>query len=772
MTRNRAPRPRKTRSLTTALQATGAAFATAALAAACAGPNLRLQPQYVGPAADQAADINPAQANTAIAIRVTDARRHKGQESSRGGEIVAKGDKGQIVLEQDVADYVAENLAKAYRAAGFEVRKDADLIVDVKVRDLRVEALEFTHWGLPSDRASTLDLVGLVLPGPDRPARALAVLDVDLSKHGQALGLSYYVEGYARNDVDTADQVTDTITQSWSDAVNRVVRDTAAGLPILAENPVTDAEQVAAEQELQAQQEGLELALASLEERERLVAGDRAALEQARRDIRDEQAELEQQRQELAQRQTDNGQQIAAVQTRLDQALAEASSLGDSNRKLAQQLDALANERDELAAQTVALREQADAADREQRAALEARIADLDEDRADLATRLEGVQGQLADALAANAQTADLGAQLADLADQRAQLAAFQINLDTRSLGLRNQEDELAEQSTNVAAQLTELDERRAVIAQREQKLQGMAASIESRNEELDTWSDQLQQWKLDLAKAEQDRQAKQADIDAQLEALRKSEADLDDRQAKLEELEAERYAADRSIAVPTVEPRENRRPQIVLTVPVQDIPSTAEPQIIIDGFVFDDGEVESIRFWVNGNEIDPSTQKAGFGFRRISTADPELAPARTDEPGAGSRGFQQFSFAAPLTRFGDNDIRIVATDDEGESTPLDVTVERRNPAGQVHVLSIGVEQYNSTSGIPPLRYAVDDAQAVLDALETGLGVTGRRITLQDDQATRRNIVSAMTRGLRGLSRDDTAVIFFSGHGAPLAVPN
>ncbi|MEM9296439.1 MAG: caspase family protein, partial [Planctomycetota bacterium] len=120
----------------------------------------------------------------------------------------------------------------------------------------------------------------------------------------------------------------------------------------------------------------------------------------------------------------------------------------------------------------------------------------------------------------------------------------------------------------------------------------------------------------------------------------------------------------------------------------------------------------------------------------------------------------------------GDNDIRIVATDDEGESTPLDVTVERRNPAGQVHVLSIGVEQYNSGSGIPPLRYAVDDAQAVLDALETGLGVTGRRITLQDDQATRRNIVSAMTRGLRGLSRDDTAVIFFSGHGAPLAVPN
>ncbi|MEM7682824.1 MAG: caspase family protein [Planctomycetota bacterium] len=773
-------RPRQARSIRrrsqAAFQAVGLTVTTAALLSACANPNMRVQPEYRGPdtlSSSPSADASDAARDTAIAIRVTDARRHKGPESSRGGEIVAKGDKGQIAVEQGVADYIAENLAVAYRAAGFEVRDDASVTVDVKVRDLRVEALEFTHWGLPSDRASTVDAIGLFLPGPDRPARALAVLDVDLAKNGQALGLSYYIEGYARNDVDNQAEVADTITQSWSEAVNRVVADTAAGLPLIAEYAVTQAEQEALQAQLDAQQARLEQAQESLAERERLFAADREALQATRRDIEQERKQLAENRQAVDQENQDAVAKLQAVQAELDQALAEVASSDAELAELTQNMQALQAEWDGIEAEQLALRTQAAAAEREQRAELSAQIDALTAERDALQTQLREAETKFSQGLENNAQAADLGVKLQALSAQRAELVVIRADLTTRSAELDGLETTLSQQSENVSAQLAELDARRTLLAEREQKLGEVETSIAQRDQELQEWSDQLAAWKLSLANAEKQAQARDEAFRAEQESLAQSEADLETRQAELARLEAERYAADRSIQTPKVDAKSNLKPQIYLALPDNPAPSTAESQLKIDGAVWDDGAITSLRFYVNDTEVDPATHKAGLVRTRLSTTpDPELTPAADSDtglPARGTRGVREFEFVAPLTKYGKNDVRIVATDDQGASSTLDFAVIRRDPAGKVHVLSIGVEKYE---GIPPLRFAVDDAEAVVDTLDDGLGITGNLITLYDEQATRREIVSAMTRGLRGLSKDDTVVIFFSGHGAPLAVPN
>src|SRR4051794_39323693 len=91
-----------------------------------------------------------------VAVVVTDGRQYKGETKSDGREVLAEGDKGRIILQRSPKQAVEEGLTSALQTAGFTIKPDAPVVIDATLLDLPVEALQFTNWGLPSERGSTL----------------------------------------------------------------------------------------------------------------------------------------------------------------------------------------------------------------------------------------------------------------------------------------------------------------------------------------------------------------------------------------------------------------------------------------------------------------------------------------------------------------------------------------------------------------------------------------------------------------------------------------
>jgi hypothetical protein len=686
----------------------GLTAAALLLSVGCAHPNLRVDPFYASPASDAKPSATEAAQDTAIAIRVTDQRRFKGEVRDDGSEVLASGDKGKVILETPAAEYFEQHLAEAYRAAGFDVRDDAEVALDVKLRELRFEALAFTHWGLPSDRASTLDVAGLLLPGPPRDTRALTVLDVDLNKNGQDVGLSYYIEGYAHDENAGKDPavVARVVSESWSDAIHRTVASTAAGLPVVAARSVTAEERQAAEAEIAQQRAELEAVLAELRDREQQLAGDRNELQAIRR-------ELEADRQALAERSVENERQVNQLQSQLTE--------------LQVQINA-------------------------------ARLAQAQDD-------------------------SDEEAQLADLEKQKRDLLAQQANFEQTAKALQEQRDQLRGQTQRIAAQVAELEQQRQLFDRRADELAAQEQAVRSRRTELQDWNVALAEWKARLAEAEAQIQTREAAFRQREAEVAKTEAELATKAEQLAALERQRQAMTQKVAPPAVVESPNARPIVYVARPETLTPTTKE-QILVTGHVFDDREVVRTQFSINGKEIRPEEQK-GLAFMATANAR-EIRSSRTPSAeveaggdrakgtgvrssgGGDSKGFVQFSFVVLLMP-GHNRIRVEAWDDRGASDYAEFDVERKTDRGLVHVVAIGVNAYDTANhGVPRLRYAVDDAKAISDALARNLGITGRHIQLYDADATRSNIIEALRKTLPGnVSKQDTVVVFFSGHGAP-----
>src|SRR5689334_10415536 len=86
----------------------------------------------------------------------------------------------------------------------------------------------------------------------------------------------------------------------------------------------------------------------------------------------------------------------------------------------------------------------------------------------------------------------------------------------------------------------------------------------------------------------------------------------------------------------------------------------------------------------------------------------------------------------------------------------------------------IGINQYSDPK-IPNLRFARADAEAVYQVLvdpEIGRFKPDNVTMLVDDQATERNIRSALATQLpKKAGKDATVVIYYAGHGAPVIEP-
>jgi uncharacterized caspase-like protein len=92
-------------------------------------------------------------------------------------------------------------------------------------------------------------------------------------------------------------------------------------------------------------------------------------------------------------------------------------------------------------------------------------------------------------------------------------------------------------------------------------------------------------------------------------------------------------------------------------------------------------------------------------------------------------------------------------------------------PAAERWAVVIGVGRHES-EGIPRLRYAVPDAEAISETLVTSAGFKKEHVLVLTDRTERkptlRNIKWALGTFLaRSAKKEDTVLIFFAGHGAP-----
>ena len=104
---------------------------------------------------------------------------------------------------------------------------------------------------------------------------------------------------------------------------------------------------------------------------------------------------------------------------------------------------------------------------------------------------------------------------------------------------------------------------------------------------------------------------------------------------------------------------------------------------------------------------------------------------------------------------------------------PLLAPTQSLGAVGERYAVVIGVSKYQAASeALPDLQYADDDARAIRDLLlsEVGGFRPGNVITLIDEDATSRNMRSALLTFLTRPKKEDLVLIYFAGHGA--ADPN
>lgn len=296
-----------------------------------------------------------------IAVRVRDARITKGPTRSDGREVIAQGDKAKVFLPQSPANEVKAGLIAGLKKAGFRVDANASVVLDVELRRMDLIAWQFTHWNLPSERGSTLDAIGAILPGPTRKTLASTVISATIRKHDQSFGYSHYVEKNAEGTSTSESIVTQALSRSMSNAINELITRAGPDVAMASKLPVTDAEFAARNSELEAR-------IATLESQKKALESgkvSKADLDAARAEKQRLATALEQRDGEI---------------TRLQAAVSARS--GDSQR-LQEQIRKIQGARNVSAAQR-----------RAQLTALEREVGRLEGERRELSTQLAAAKNQ------------------------------------------------------------------------------------------------------------------------------------------------------------------------------------------------------------------------------------------------------------------------------------------------------------------------------------------------------------------------------------------
>ncbi len=200
-----------------------------------------------------------------IAVRVRDGRIVKGDTRPDGREVIAKGDKAKIFLPHSPAVALRDGMIAGLKKQGFRIVANAPVVLDVELRRMDLRAYQFTHWNLPTERASTLDAIGALLPGPTRPTAAATILSATVRKHDQTFGYNHFVEKRANGASTEESIVTRVLSRSMTNAIDELIARAGTDVRLAAKLPVTDAEFQARNTELEARIATLERQKQALE---------------------------------------------------------------------------------------------------------------------------------------------------------------------------------------------------------------------------------------------------------------------------------------------------------------------------------------------------------------------------------------------------------------------------------------------------------------------------------------------------------------------------
>lgn len=607
-------------------------------------PDVSVAPTYRGGSA-----ANPAAKPTALRLMVSDGRSSRGT-SVNGQEVLTSGDKGKVYIKQQPTAAVQQALAQALKTNGYTVDSAAPVVLDVKLRRMALSAIQFTHWGLPSERGSTLDAVGAVLPGPVRETKATTVLEVNVRKHGQALGLTYYIEKTSAQTSDQRSVVESVLSSSLTAAINDAIAKSAQGIELASILPVSDAEIDARTAELDATEQRLAELSAELQQQQQTLMTDRSELAKFRQDLERERAIAIARTTEL---------KAAAAQIAQQQAALDAKT--DAYEKLKHEAE----------------------------------------------------------------QDAQVTAQeRAKLEDFEAMLRRERESLDKASLEHKTRSQQFSLSEEEFKAQQQRLTERMSELEQREQETQRLRAMLAVKDTELEQKSKALSSWSQQLER-------------------------------KADEVK------------PPQDLVEDMQPMIAVIEPQPRQSVTTNRRVTIKGVVVDDQPVAKVVFKVNGTAIRPDGTPdiegaRGLRFESDRPVGQERGPGIVS---ASTHAMKAVEFAANL-RPGQNTVTIEAWDATGQHVKEDLQIDFREPTGRTFVVCVGINKYQT---VPKLRYAVNDADAMAKALTKGLGVEEDDLyLLLDEDATLQNIKHTLGVALRSrVSKQDTVVIYFSGHGAP-----
>lgn len=395
------------------------------------GPDVTAKPQF-----QPAPDLRSLNGHSQpVAVKVIDARQTKPPVRPDGREVIAEGDKGKVFLPQTAPSIIQSSLESAFRDAGFNVTPDAPVVVEATLIDLPLTAYQFTHWNLPSERASTLDALGAVIPSPVRPTEAKAAMNVVIRKGDARLGFSHTVTDAVSNKSDDRSVVEKTLGQVISDVVNKAVAESAPDVEIVARTPVTTREINQRADELDRQNKDLARVNEALTSQQAALTEDRAALASMRQKLESDRAALQQE-------QANARETVAAREKALEQ------------------------QRADLAAQRQSLQAKAD----------------------DLARKLTAAANQPKDSpenQEARAALAEVRRQQQDLDKKSAALASASHDLEARKKAIDEREN-------NLAAYAAQLDHQSKAN-------QDIAAQLEQQRLDLKSREQALEKWKQDL---------------------------------------------------------------------------------------------------------------------------------------------------------------------------------------------------------------------------------------------------------------------------------
>lgn len=185
--------------------------------------------------------------------------------------------------------------------------------------------------------------------------------------------------------------------------------------------------------------------------------------------------------------------------------------------------------------------------------------------------------------------------------------------------------------------------------------------------------------------------------------------------------------------------------PFVIVTSP-EDGHKLEVDSVRIVGAVEDDRGLMQLEILANGRPVTADDARG-------------IKPANRDIPRR-----LNFDQTVQLTR-GENRIQINVTDTDGLVTQRTVNVYYTPNLRNVWAVVVGINDYLQ---LPKLKYAVNDARAFRRLLVEKNLVPPENITvLLNEQATLRNLRSALGTGLKSAAgSDDMVIIFYAGHGA------